>query len=424
MAMFDLNYDIIHIDSSSTCAKELVQLQSFPSKISHSGASKSSVVINPVEEDASNNSSPFIFDVMKKGRDGNERNKGVENIAQEQERVTMTLFPMSADRGGRVSDMNKRKTEWLNLSFAEHNGQNELKTLHQKQPQIKKGRRGPRSRSSQFRGVTFYRRTGRWESHIWDCGKQVYLGGFDTAQAAARAYDKAAIKFRGVDADINFDLSDYDEDMKQMNNLSKEEFVLLLRRQMYGISRATSAYRRLLALHKFGQGDAKMGTFVGTRFCEKQPMKCDDRQVLKPCIYNGEIIANSSKGGTCHNLDLSLGISPSYSKQQKVNDSKEHLSLRYTAPEITHQRETKEKKNGIGNVSMQRFSNLGTRQLCSNMNIASGRLLSSAASSSGYFLNNTNVSSAIHPITTNNNTSAYNFCIGSTTTSSFNSPSC
>ncbi|XP_016468120.1 ethylene-responsive transcription factor RAP2-7-like [Nicotiana tabacum] len=42
--------------------------------------------------------------------------------------------------------------------------------------QVKKSRRGPRSRSSQYRGVTFYRRTGRWESHIWDGGKQVYLG--------------------------------------------------------------------------------------------------------------------------------------------------------------------------------------------------------------------------------------------------------
>lgn len=35
------------------------------------------------------------------------------------------------------------------------------------QVQARKGRRGPRSRSSQYRGVTFYRRTGRWESHIW-----------------------------------------------------------------------------------------------------------------------------------------------------------------------------------------------------------------------------------------------------------------
>lgn len=31
-----------------------------------------------------------------------------------------------------------------------------------------------------------------------------------------RAYDRAAIKFRGLDADINFILSDYKEDMKQV----------------------------------------------------------------------------------------------------------------------------------------------------------------------------------------------------------------
>lgn len=37
----------------------------------------------------------------------------------------------------------------------------------QQRPHVKKSRRGPRSRSSQYRGVTFYRRTGRWESHIW-----------------------------------------------------------------------------------------------------------------------------------------------------------------------------------------------------------------------------------------------------------------
>ncbi|KAI8005222.1 AP2-like ethylene-responsive transcription factor TOE2 [Camellia lanceoleosa] len=45
----------------------------------------------------------------------------------------------------------------------------------QQRQQVRKSRTGPRSRSSQYRGVTFYRRTGQWESHIWDCGKQVYL---------------------------------------------------------------------------------------------------------------------------------------------------------------------------------------------------------------------------------------------------------
>ncbi|WJX95083.1 hypothetical protein P8452_76442 [Trifolium repens] len=35
-------------------------------------------------------------------------------------------------------------------------------------------------------------------------------------QSLERAYDRAAIKFHGVDADINFNVSDYDEDIKQV----------------------------------------------------------------------------------------------------------------------------------------------------------------------------------------------------------------
>jgi hypothetical protein len=40
-----------------------------------------------------------------------------------------------------------------------------------------------------------------------------------------RAYDRAAIKFRGVDADINFNLSDYEEDMKQVGILFKHKLL-------------------------------------------------------------------------------------------------------------------------------------------------------------------------------------------------------
>ncbi|KDO55228.1 hypothetical protein CISIN_1g039174mg, partial [Citrus sinensis] len=137
---------------------------------------------------------------------------------------------------------------------------------HSHSRQMKKTRRGPRSKSSQYRGVTFYRRTGRWESHIWDCGKQVYLGGFDTALAAARAYDRAAIKFRGVDADINFHVDDYQDDIRIMSNFTKDEFVYSLRRQnTAAASRGTSKYRGV-TLHKCGRWEARMGQYLGRKY--------------------------------------------------------------------------------------------------------------------------------------------------------------
>lgn len=56
----------------------------------------------------------------------------------------------------------------IDFSFSKHESRMDFRVLNQQQqPQVKKSRRGPRSRSSQYRGVTFYRRTGRWESHIW-----------------------------------------------------------------------------------------------------------------------------------------------------------------------------------------------------------------------------------------------------------------
>lgn len=39
-----------------------------------------------------------------------------------------------------------------------------------------------------FRGVTKHKRTQRYEAHIWESKKQIYLGGFDSEVLAARSH--------------------------------------------------------------------------------------------------------------------------------------------------------------------------------------------------------------------------------------------
>ncbi|XP_037485115.1 AP2-like ethylene-responsive transcription factor CRL5 isoform X1 [Triticum dicoccoides] len=131
-------------------------------------------------------------------------------------------------------------------------------------------------RTSQYRGVTSrHRWTGRYEAHLWDnsCkkegqtrkGRQVYLGGYDMEEKAARAYDQAALKYWGPSTHINFPLEDYQQELEEMKNMTRQEYVAHLRRKSSGFSRGASMYRGVTRHHQHGRWQARIGRVSGNK---------------------------------------------------------------------------------------------------------------------------------------------------------------
>lgn len=172
-----------HVDESSAMVYSVSDkaTQGSATQMDESGTSNSSVVnadassIGAGDDEscsgrASSEMFTFSFDILKVGG-GEEDGEAA---------VTKELFPVGGEAvefkhwAAQPPSSSTVRRNWIELGLVDQAGVGEIRmdqNLPPTQPQQpqppKKSRRGPRSRSSQYRGVTFYRRTGRWESHIW-----------------------------------------------------------------------------------------------------------------------------------------------------------------------------------------------------------------------------------------------------------------
>ncbi|KAA8532992.1 hypothetical protein F0562_032891 [Nyssa sinensis] len=144
------------------------------------------------------------------------------------------------------------------------------------------------------RGVTRHKWTGKFEAHLWDgscstegCtrkGKQVYLGGYETAEKAAQAHDLTALKYWGpsASAKLNFHISNYEKEIEEMESMSREELVTFLRRQSLSFTRGTSIYRGVTRNReghwqaRIKVASSKKDIYLGTFSSEEEAAKAYD----------------------------------------------------------------------------------------------------------------------------------------------------
>uniref|UniRef100_A0A2N9IW60 AP2/ERF domain-containing protein n=1 Tax=Fagus sylvatica TaxID=28930 RepID=A0A2N9IW60_FAGSY len=212
-------------------------------------------------------------------------------------------------------------------------------------------------RTSIYRGVTRHRWTGRYEAHLWDnsCRREGQSrkgrqGGYDKEEKAARAYDLAALKYWGPTTTTNFPVCNYEKELEEMKNMTRQEFVASLRRKSSGFSRGASIYRGVTRHHQHGRWQARIGRvagnkdlYLGTFSTQEEAAEAYDIAAIKfrglnavtnfdMSRYDVKSIANSNlpiggmSGKSKNSSDSAASDSKSIDGSDRRSDDRDHSS--------------------------------------------------------------------------------------------------
>lgn len=205
----------------------------------------------------------------------NESHESLNNIGDLQSQaLTLTMSPGSQSSSVTIVPHSGTNSECVAVETSRKRAAGS-KSGNSRQPVPRKSIDTFGQRTSQYRGVTRHRWTGRYEAHLWDnsCkkegqtrkGRQVYLGGYDKEEKAAKSYDLAALKYWGPSTHINFPLNTYEKELEEMKHMTRQEYVANLRRKSSGFSRGASMYRGVTRHHQHGRWQARIGRVAGNK---------------------------------------------------------------------------------------------------------------------------------------------------------------